>query len=151
VDNMARPPQGGDTDQIRAVAAGQCDVAVVNHYYLARLIASDDPSDQEVVEQVAFHFPNQDGRGAHVNVSGAGVVATAPHRANAIRFIGYLTSPAAQEVFAAGNHEFPAVEGVPASEVARGFGSFETDAVNVSVYGENNPEAVRIFDRVGWR
>jgi len=151
VANMARPPQGGDTDQIRAVAAGACDVAVVNHYYLARLIASDDPADNEVAEAVQWLFPNQDGRGAHVNVSGAGVVETAPHREAAVRFIEFLVSDEAQEVFAAGNNEFPVVRGVPASDVAKRFGPFETDEINVALYGENNPEAVRIFDRAGWR
>jgi iron(III) transport system substrate-binding protein len=151
VENMARSPQGGDTDQIRAVAAGECDIAVVNHYYLARLIASDDAADQQVAEKVGIFFPNQDGRGAHVNISGAGVVATAPHRENAIRFIEFLTTPEAQEIFARGNNEFPVVEGVPASEVARSFGEFEADPVNIAVLGENNPEAVRIMDRAGWR
>ena len=151
VENMARPPQGGDTDQIRAVAAGLCDIAVVNHYYLARLAASDDADDVAVADAVGFAFPNQDGRGAHVNVSGAAVVATAPHRANAIRFIEYLTAPAAQRVFAAGNNEYPAAPGVEATDVVRAFGAFTTDAINVSVYGENNPEAVRIMDRAGWR
>ena len=151
VENMARPPQGGDTDQIRAVAAGECDVAVVNHYYLARMIASDDAGDREAASRVAWLFPNQDGRGAHVNISGAGVVATAPHRANAILFLEYLATPFAQELFSAGNDEFPVVPGVPVSEVAESFGDFVSDAVNVAVYGENNPQAVRIFDRVGWR
>ena len=151
VENMARPPQGGDTDQIRAVAAGECDVAVVNHYYLARLMQSDDPADREVAEQVAWVFPNQDGRGAHVNISGAGVVAAAPNRTNAIRFVEYLTTPRAQSVFAAGNAEYPVVDGVEPTEVTQAFGAFETDAVNVSLYGRNNPEAVRVFDRVGWR
>ncbi|MFW5921423.1 MAG: Fe(3+) ABC transporter substrate-binding protein [Polyangiales bacterium] len=151
VENMARPPQGGDTDQIRAVAAGECDVAVANHYYLARLIASDDPDDAEVAEQVEWVFPNQDGRGAHVNVSGAGVLETAPNRAHAVLFVEYLTTPAAQEVFAGGNFEFPAVPNVDLAEVTAGFGEFESDAVNVAEYGVNNPEAVRIFDRVGWR
>lgn len=151
VENFARSPQGGDTDQIRAVAAGECDVAVVNHYYLARLIASEDRSDQQVAEQVALFFPNQDGRGAHVNISGAGVVAGAPHPENALRFIEFLTTPEAQEVFAEGNNEFPVVEGVPASDVAESFGEFTTDNVNVASYGERNPEAVRIMDRAGWR
>ncbi len=151
VENMARPPQGGDTDQIRAVAAGECDVAVVNHYYLARLLQSDVPADREVAEQVEWLFPNQDGRGAHVNVSGAGVVASAPNRTNGIRFIEYLTTPEAQAVYAAGNAEYPVVEGVEPAEVTQAFGPFETDAVNVSLYGRNNPEAIRIFDRVGWR
>ena len=151
VANMARAPQGGDTDQIRAVAAGECDVAVVNHYYLARLIGSDDPADNEVADAVGWLFPNQDGRGAHVNVSGAGVVASAPNRANAIRFVTFLTTPAAQAVFAGGNDELPVVDGVASSDATESLGDFVTDAVNVSLYGRNNPDAVRIFDRVGWR
>ncbi len=151
VDNMARPPQGGDTDQIRGVAAGECDVAVANHYYLARLITSSDANDRAVAEQVGFFFPNQDGRGIHVNISGAGAVATAPHPDAAVRFLEFLASDEAQEIFAAANNEYPAVEGVAVSEVTRGFGDYRTDALNVATYGENNPEAVRIFDRVGWR
>jgi iron(III) transport system substrate-binding protein len=151
VENFARNPQGGDTDQILAVAAGECDIAVSNHYYLARLVASDDPADREVASEVGIFFPNQDGRGAHVNISGAGVVATAPHRQNAIRLIEFLASADAQELFARGNNEFPVAEGIPASEAARGFGEFEADNVGVASYGENNPEAVRIMDRVGWR
>ena len=151
VANFAREPQGGDTDQIKAVAAGECDVAIVNHYYLARLIASDDPADREVAETVGIFFPNQDGRGTHVNISGAGVVASAPNRENAVRFLEFLTTPEAQEVFAAGSYEFPAVEGVPVAEVVADFGDFTADDVNVALYGENNPEAVRIMDRTGWR
>ena len=151
VANMARAPQGGDTDQIRAVAAGECDVAVVNHYYLARLMASGDPADQEVADAVEWLFPNQDGRGVHVNISGAGVVATAPNFANAVRLLVYMTSPEAQELFAGSNNEYPAVEGAAPSQETASFGEFVSDAVNVSLYGENNPEAVRIFDRAGWR
>lgn len=151
VENFARSPQGGDTDQIRAVAAGECDVAVVNHYYLARLMASTDDADQAVTDAVGWIFPNQDGRGSHTNISGAGVVATAPHFENAVRLVEFLTSPEAQQIFAEGNHEFPVVADVPASVTAQAFGSFETDPVNVSAYGENNPEAVRLMDRVGWR
>jgi iron(III) transport system substrate-binding protein len=151
VANMARAPQGGDTDQIRAVAAGECDVAVVNHYYLARLMASDDPADQAVADAVAWLFPNQDGRGAHVNISGAGVVATAPNYANAVRLLVYMTSPAAQELFAGSNNEYPAVEGAAPSDETASFGDFVSDAVNVALYGENNPQTIRIFDRAGWR
>lgn len=151
VDNLARSPQGGDTDQIRAVAAGECDIAVVNHYYLARLMASTDSADQAVADAVGFVFPNQDGRGVHANVSGAGVVGTAPHPENALRLIEFLTTPKAQQVFAEGNHEFPVVDDVVASVTAQSFGSFAIDPVNVSVYGSNNPEAVRLMDRVGWR
>ncbi|MDZ7706089.1 MAG: Fe(3+) ABC transporter substrate-binding protein [Trueperaceae bacterium] len=151
VENLARPPQGGDTDQIRAVAAGEGDVAVVNHYYYARLIASEDPADQEVANAVDIFFPNQDGRGTHVNVSGAGVVATGPNQTNAIRFIEFLTTPRAQEIFAGGNNELPVLEGVEVSDIVENFGDFKTDDLNVSALGENNPEAVRIMDRAGWR
>ena len=110
VENFARPPQGADTDQITAVAAGECDIAVVNHYYFVRLLKSDDGA--EIGEQVGIVFPNQDGRGAHANISGAGVVATAPHPENAVEFLEYLTTPSAQVYFAEGNNEFPVVAGI---------------------------------------
>ena len=151
VDNLARPPQGGDTDQIKAVAAGECDVAVVNHYYLVRLIASEADDERAVVEQVGIVFPNQDGRGAHANVSGAGVVATAPNKENAIRFLEYLTTPEAQAFFAQGNHEFPVVEGVKLDPALEQWGDIKTDAVNAAKLGEHNPEAVKLMDRVGWK
>ena len=150
VDNFARSPQGGDTDQIRAVAAGECDVAVVNHYYLARLMASEDPADQDVADAVGIVFPG-DGRGAHVNISGAAVVEGAPHPENAVRFLEYLVGAEAQRVFAEGSYEFPVVAGVPAADAVAALGSFESDGVDVSAYGENNPEAVRLMDRAGWR
>jgi iron(III) transport system substrate-binding protein len=151
VANMARPPQGGDTDQIKAVAAGECDVAVVNHYYLARLIKSDSEEDRAVAEQVGIVFPNQDGRGAHANISGAGVIATSPNRDNAIEFLEYLTTPEAQAYFAQGNNEFPVVADVKADPVLEAWGEIKTDAVNAAKYGENNPEAVMLMDRVGWK
>ncbi|MDX1541179.1 MAG: Fe(3+) ABC transporter substrate-binding protein [Geminicoccaceae bacterium] len=151
VENMARPPQGGDTDQIRAVAAGECDVAVVNHYYLARLIESDDPADQEVAAEVDILFPNQDGRGAHANISGAGVLETAPNREQAVQFLEYLTTPEAQRIFAEGNTEYPVVEGVEPAPVLTQWGEFETDEVNAASYGEHNPDAVKIMDRAGWK
>jgi len=148
--NLARNPQGGDTDQIRAVAAGECDVAIVNHYYLARLIASSDAGDRAVAEEVGWLFPNQDDRGTHVNISGAGVVATAPNPGNAVRFIEFLATAEAQEIFARANHEYPAREGVAVSEAVAGFGDFRSDAVNVSAYGESSAEALRVMDRAGW-
>ena len=151
VENMAREPQGGDTDQIKAVAAGECDLAVGNHYYYARLLNSDDVADREVARKVGIIFPNQSGRGVHANIGGAGVVATAPNRENAVRFLEFLASPTAQQVFAGSNHEYPAVEGVLANPVLDSWGNLNIDDVNVSVLGENNPEAVRIFDRAGWR
>jgi iron(III) transport system substrate-binding protein len=151
VDNLARPPQGGDTDQIKAVAAGECDVAVVNHYYLVRLIKSDDPEERAVAEKVDILFPNQDGRGAHANISGAGVIATAPNRDNAIEFLEYLTTPEAQDYFAQGNNEFPVVAGIKLDPMLEGWGKIKTDAVNAAKLGENNPEAVKLMDRVGWK
>jgi iron(III) transport system substrate-binding protein len=151
VANMARPPQGGDTDQIRAVAAGECDVAVVNHYYLVRLIKSDDPADHEVAEAVGIAFPNQDGRGAHANISGAGMLVNAPNPDNAIAFLEYLTTPEAQAYFAGGSNEFPVVEGIELDPVLAAWGEIKTDAVNASTFGANNPEAVIIMDRAGWK
>jgi iron(III) transport system substrate-binding protein len=151
VGNLAREPEGGDTDQIKAVAAGQCDVAVVNHYYWARLAKSDSPEDQAIAEKTAVFFPNQGDRGTHVNISGAGVIATAPHKDNAIAFLEYLVSPEAQEVFAQGSLEFPVVEGVQPDPILTNLGEFKVDATNVGTYGENNPEAVQIADRVGWK
>ena len=151
VENLARSPQGGDTDQIKAVAAGECDVAVVNHYYYARLAASEDAADQEVAAATALFFPNQEGRGTHVNISGAAVLESAPNRENAVQFLEFLATPEAQEVFASGNYEYPVVEGVEMAAIVQDFGDFTEDTLNVAVLGENNPEAVRIMDRVGWQ
>tara|TARA_Y100001001_G_scaffold101126_1_gene98878 strand:- start:1541 stop:2560 length:1020 start_codon:yes stop_codon:yes gene_type:complete len=151
VDNMARDPEGGDRDQIKGVASGECDVAVANHYYYVRLLTSDDADEREAAESVQILFPNQDDRGAHVNVGGAGLVKGAPNHDNAVTFLEFLASDEAQELFAVGNHEFPVVEGVAVDEVLGSWGEFKKDEVNVSVLGENNPEAVKIFDRVGWR
>lgn len=151
VANMARDPQGGDTDQIRAVAAGECDVAVSNHYYLARLMRSDDAADQEVADAVGFIFPNQDGRGTHANVSGAGVAAHAPNKEAAVQFVEYLATPSAQAYFADGNNEYPVVEGVKLSPVLDAWGDFKTDAVDVVKYGANNADAIKAMDRAGWQ
>jgi len=111
VDNLARSPQGGDTDQIKAVAAGECDVAVVNHYYYARLVASDQAADQEVASATALFFPNQGDRGTHVNISGAAVLEGAPNRDNAVAFLEFLVTPEAQEIFASASFEYPVLEG----------------------------------------
>jgi iron(III) transport system substrate-binding protein len=151
VANMAREPQGGDTDQLRAVAAGECGVAVANSYYYFRLLRSDDAEDRAVAEKLGVVLPNQQDRGVHVNVSGAGVAAHAPHPENAVAFLEYLASDAAQHYFADGNNEFPAVESVEANETVQSLGDFKIDPVNVSVYGENQPKAQMIFDRAGWK
>ncbi|ASC73806.1 Fe(3+) ABC transporter substrate-binding protein [Halomicronema hongdechloris C2206] len=151
VSNLARPPEGGDTDQIKAVAAGQCDVAIVNHYYWARMAKSDAPENQAATEATAVFFPNQEGRGTHVNISGAGVLVNAPNRENAIAFLEFLVTPEAQQIFAEGNNEYPVVEGVDIDPVVAELGDFKVDEVNVSAYGRNNPEVVKLVDRVGWK
>lgn len=153
VNNFARDPQGGDRDQIRGVAAGVCDVAVANHYYLAVMITGDDEADQEAASKVEFVFPNQgeDGRGAHVNISGAGILKNAPNKENAVKFLEYLTTPQAQEYFIGGNNEYPINENADLANVLVEFGEFKSDAVNVSALGQNNPEAIKIMDRAGWK
>lgn len=151
VNNFARNPTGGDTDQLRSVAAGECGIAVANSYYFARLMNSDKPDDQAVVERIGVVFPNQEGRGTHVNVSGAGVLKYAPHRDAAVKFLEYLASDEAQHYFVDGSNEYPVVDGVAANSALQQLGSFKADPLNVSVLGENQPEAQRIFDRVGWQ
>jgi iron(III) transport system substrate-binding protein len=150
VGNFARDPEGGDTDQIKAVAAGQCDVAVVNHYYWARMAKSDDAADQEAVAKTALFFPNQADRGTHVNISGMGLVAGAPNPENAIAFMEFLVSPEAQEVFAESNNEYPVADGVALDPVVSELGDFKVDATNVVTYGRNNPKVNEIVDRAGW-
>lgn len=150
VDNFARRPQGNDTSQIEAVATGECGLSVVNSYYLARFAGSDNPDLKATYDALGILFPNQGDRGTHVNISGAGVLKTAPNRENAIRFIEYLTEESAQSYFANGNNEYPAVEGVNASSAVESMGEFEEDTLNLSELGIHQAEAVRIFDRVGW-
>ena len=150
VANMARKPQGGDRDQIKGVAAGEADVAVANSYYYARML-SGTPEEKAAAAKVAVVFPNQKGRGTHVNLSGVGVCANAPNKENAIKFIEFLTSSAAQKVFAAGNNEYPVVKGVESVPVLRSFGGFKEDSVNAAAFGNNNPKAIQIMDRAGWR
>ncbi|MEO0410888.1 MAG: Fe(3+) ABC transporter substrate-binding protein [Pseudomonadota bacterium] len=156
VANFARKPQGNDIAHIRAVASGECGVGLVNTYYLARLIGSDKPEDQALAAKVGVIFPNQGGftgvgRGTHVNISGAGLVASAPNRANAVAFLEYLTSASAQAYFANGNNEYPVVEGVaPASAVSK-MGAFEEDTISAGELGRNQAAAVRLFDQAGWQ
>jgi iron(III) transport system substrate-binding protein len=151
VANLTRPPQGGDTDQIRGVAAGECDVGVANHYYYLRLVNSSNEADRAAAAAVGIIFPNQDDRGVHINIGGAGVVAGAPNRENAIRLLEYLASDAAQENFASVNYEYPAVAGVAPDPAIEAWGELVLDQLGVSSLGVNNPTAVRIADQVGWR
>ncbi|MEO1534757.1 MAG: extracellular solute-binding protein, partial [Planctomycetota bacterium] len=150
VGNLARKPQGGDRDQIRAVAAGEGDAAIVNHYYYMRMLTGSD-ADREAAGKVRVIFPNQDDRGTHINICGAGVVSTAPNRANAIRFLEFLLSADAQEGFASGNQEYPAANDVAAGPALHSLGPFKADTVNIAKLGEHNTEAVKIMDKAGWR
>ena len=151
VANMARDPKGGDTDQIRAVAAGEGDIAIANTYYYGRLAASEDPADRAVADATRPFFPNQRGRGAHVNISGAGVCAHAPNAAEAVALLEYLAGEAAQAIFAALNHEIPVRAGVPPSDIVAAWGAFEMDDLPLAALGERNREAIELADRAGWR
>jgi iron(III) transport system substrate-binding protein len=150
--HMARDPKGGDTDQRKAVAAGECDGAISNHYYYARLARSDKAEDRAVAEKVGIVFPNQGGRGAHVNVSGAGVLKHAPHRDAAVKFLEYLASDEAQRYFADGNNEWPVVPGVKVNNPALAdLGFFKYDPLNVAALGRNQPASQKLYDRVAWK
>ena len=153
VGNFARPPAGGDTDQLRAVAAGECDVAVANTYYFGRLAASSKEEDQAVAAALKVFWPNQGegDRGVHMNVSGVGITASAQNRESAIRLLEFLVSPEAQTWYAEVNHEYPVVPGVAASETLESFGAFKEDTLNLTALGANNRQAVELMDRAGWR
>jgi iron(III) transport system substrate-binding protein len=152
VANMARPPRGGDTDQIKGVAAGECGVALTNSYYWLRLVRSSDPRDKEVVSKVALVWPNQATSGTHINISGGGIAKNAPNKANALLFLEYLSGPQAQAYFADGNNEWPVVKGVKTDNPAlAALGTPKFEDVAVSTIGKNQIAAQRILDRVGYR
>jgi iron(III) transport system substrate-binding protein len=151
VANMARAPNGGDTDQLTALAAGECDVAVANTYYFVRLIKSTKPEERAVAEKIGVVFPNQGDRGAHVNISGAGVARNAPHHDAAVKFLEYLASPSAQRYFTHGNNEYPVAPGVESNKELASIGTFRKDALNVSLLGRNQGVAQQIYDRAGWK
>ena len=150
VKNMARPPQGGDRDQIAAVAAGECDIAVGNTYYYAGMLNGTD-GERETASRVRLFWPNQNGRGAHVNVSGGGIAAHAPNRKNAILLLEYLVSEEAQRIYAEVAYEYPVRAGVPVAPTLFEFGEFKADAIDLEEVAVHQPEALRIFDRVAWR
>lgn len=151
VANFARPPEGNDTAQIKAVAAGLGDLAISNTYYLARLVKSEDAEERDIASKIGVFFPNQADRGTHINVSGAGVLKSAPNKEAAIQFLEYLVSAEAQRIFAEGNNEYPVVKEAAVDSVVKNFGEFKEDTLNASVFGKNNPEALQICDRAGWK
>ena len=149
--NLARPPRGGDTDQIKGVAAGEAEIAVANTYYYVNLLRSKKPEDREVAAKVGVVFPNQANRGTHVNISGGAVAKYAPNKEAAVKFLEYLVSPQAQRYFAEGNSEFPVVAGVELSPELKSLGTFKEDQLNARVFAQNNAEALKIMDRAGWK
>ncbi len=151
VGNFARDPKGGDRDQIKAVAAGQCNLALVNTYYLAGMLSSGIDAEVSAANQVALFWPNQEGRGAHVNISGAGVTRSARHKEAAIRLLEYLVSVPAQEWYGKTNREFPVREGVAGDDILQSWGAFKADDLNLATLGEKNQAAVRAMDRAGWK
>ena len=151
VANFAREPEGNDTAQIQACAAGVGSIAIVNTYYLPRLAKSEDPAEKAIAEKIGVFFPNQRDRGAHVNISGGGVLRTAPNPEAAVQFLEHLVSRESQEIFAKSNNEYPVVEGVSLDPVLASYGRFRDDAINASVFGRNNPAALQIMDRAGWK
>lgn len=151
VANFARKPAGGDTDQLRAAAAGLCDIAIANTYYFGRLVDSDKEADQKVAERLGVFWPNQDDRGSHINVSGAGVAKHAPHPQAAQRLIEYLAGAEAQAWYAEVNNEYPVAPDAEISATLKSWGEFKADSVNLTRLGENNRAAVELMDRAGWR
>jgi iron(III) transport system substrate-binding protein len=151
VANFARPPRGGDRDQIKAAAAGQCDIAIANTYYLAAMLNDAQASERASAERLAVFWPDQDGAGVHVNVSGVGLTTAARNRDQALRLMEFLVSDEAQRWYADSNHEYPVVEGVEASDTLKAWGSFKPDGINLSELGRYNADALRLMDRVGWR
>ena len=152
VDNMARDPKGGDTDQIKAVASGECQIALTNTYYLARMMRSTKPEDRSAVERIGVVFPNQQSWGTHVNIAGGAVARNAPHRDAAIKFLEYLAGDSAQAYFANGNNEYAAVPGLKLDNPALdAMGTFKSEVVPISVVGANTARVQQMLDKVGYR
>ena len=150
-ENLARKPEGGDIDQMKAIYNGKGDIAIVNTYYYARLIKSEDPEDKKIVQNLAIIFPNQENRGMHVNASVAGIAKYAPHKENAIKLVEFMVSKDAQEILAKMNNEYPVRKDVEWTNVLKNMGTPKFDTVSLSKIGENTPKAIILLDKVGWR
>ena len=152
VANLARKPQGGDRDQIRAAALGQCSIVIANTYYLAQMLATEEGhQDRLAAEKIRVLWPNQDDRGTHANVSGAGVIKTAPNKENAIKFIEFLSSDKAQEIYANVNYEYPVKGDIEINSILTNWGTFKADALPLEKLGLNNPASIKLMDRAGWK
>ena len=153
VSNFARDPKGSDRDQVKAIAAGQGDLAIVNSYYIGLLLASEKEEEINAGKAVSVFFPNQgyDERGSHINISALGLTKNSPNRENAIKLIQYLTSEEAQEVYVNNSYEYPANSLVQPSDIVKAWGEFKIDKLNLNALGEYRPEAIKIFDKAGWK
>ncbi len=151
VANFAKPPAGGDTDQLRAAAAGVCDIAIANTYYFGRLLKSNKEESQAVASKLAAFWPNQDDRGVHMNVSGVGLTKHARNADNAIRLMEFMASDQSQAWYGDENNEYPVVEGAEISATLNELGRFKADDIELSKLGENNRAAVELMDRAGWK
>lgn len=152
VANMARPPKGGDTDQIKGVASGECGVALTNTYYFVRLLRSDKPEDKDIISKVGFVWPNQKSYGAHMNVSAGAIAANAPNKEAAVKFLEYLATPEAQQYFANGNNEWPTAKGVKVSNPAiESLGTFKADLTPARILAANTATSQKIMDKVGYK
>lgn len=151
VKNFARRPKGGDRDQIKAVAAGQCDLALVNTYYLAGMLDSDIRAERDAARQVAVFWPDQDGRGAHVNISGAGITRAAKNVEDAVRLLEFLVGREAQSWYAQRNYEFPVRDDVKPGDILQQWGEFKADDIELEQFGIHNADAVRLMDRADWK
>ena len=152
VANMARPPRGGDTDQIKAVASGECGVALTNTYYWVRILRSNNAEDKAIVNRVGFIWPNQTSTGTHVNIAGGGILKNAPHRAAAVKFLEYLASDEAQAYFANGNNEWPVVNTALAKNPElESLGHFKADNLPITTVGARQVAAQKLLDRVGYQ
>ena len=153
VSNFARDPKGSDRDQVKAIASGQGDLAIVNSYYIGLLLASEKEEEINAGNSVSVFFPNQGegDRGSHINISALGLTKNSPNRRNAIKLIEYLTSEEAQKVYVNNSYEYPANSLVQPSEIVRGWGEFKIDTLNLNALGEYRPEAIKIFDKTGWK
>lgn len=151
VANLARPPVGGDRDQVTAAAAGQCDVVIVNTYYLAAMLHDKDPVQRAAASKLSVFWPNQNGSGVHVNVSGIGVTVSAKHRDSAVKLIEFLSGDEAQQWYAETNHEYPVRASIPVSRTLAGWGRYKADGLGLEKLGEHNAEAVKLMDRAGWK
>jgi iron(III) transport system substrate-binding protein len=151
VSNIAKPPSGGDTDQIKAVAAGVCDITIANTYYFGRIMNSDKDSDKKLVNKVGLFWPNQTNRGVHMNVSGAGVTKHSRHKDNAIKLIEFMSSASSQAWYAAVNSEFPVMKQANTSAPLQSWGEFKADPIALNKLGENNRKAVELMDKAGWK